>query len=163
MNKLNKQQNEKLEDSYDNGNTDRDSLYSDVRSHKISKSQVAEFLRFKKFDKLKKTNEQFSVEKPKNNKKRELQVPEDDETEETKEEETKPQSKKKHDYNMLTGIYHNKNIDDYELKKINDLSGLAHSLSLIKRNFIEKVATSSHIEDYDEKDSIEHELNKITT
>ena len=48
-----------------------------------------------------------------------------------------------------------------ELKKINDLSGLAHSLSLIKRNFIEKVATSSHIEDYDEKDSIEHELNKM--
>ena len=77
------------------------------------------------------------------------------------EKETKPQSKKKHNYNMLTGIYHNKNIDDYELKKINDLSGLAHSLSLIKRNFIEKVATSSHIEDYDEKDSIEHELNKM--
>ena len=107
-----------------------------------------------------------SFEKPKNNKSRVVERVQDDEDENDEQQESKEskepkKSQKTHKYNTLTGIYYQPKLDDYEVQKIQELQGLARALSLVKRDFHDKVENSSVIHDYDTKDRIVSELNDV--
>ena len=67
MHRLTNNQKSILENSFEDGNTDINSLYTDTRGNKISKSQCSEWLRHRKLNRF---NEIKSVENPKSNKKR---------------------------------------------------------------------------------------------
>ena len=164
MHRLTNNQKSILENSFEDGNTDINSLYTDTRGNKISKSQCSEWLRHRKLNK--EIHEMSGIEKAKSNKTRvsETQMdPESDQENESEEKkEIKKQSKPKvHSYNNLTGMYYTPKLDEYEIQKINELSGLAKSLNLIKNDFHEKLKKSEAIPDLEQKDDIKKELDGI--
>ena len=87
MHRLNNKQIQCIEEAYEDGKTDRDSLYTAVRDNKISKAQVSEFLRHRKLHKIKEIGDSF--EKPKNNKSRVVERVQDDEDENNEQQESK--------------------------------------------------------------------------
>ena len=67
MNKLTSKQLNLLEETFEDGKTDKETLYNAVRNSKISKPVVSEFLRYRKLQNLK---ELGSFEKTKTDKRR---------------------------------------------------------------------------------------------
>ena len=108
MQRLTNNQKSILENSFEDGNTDINSLYTDTKGHKISKSQCSEWLRHQKLNQFKEIHEMGGIKKAKSNKTRVseplLDTESDQELEVEEKQERKKQTKPKmHSINTLTG------------------------------------------------------------
>ena len=122
MHRLTKNPKSILENSFEDGNTDINSLYTDTKGHKISKSQCSEWLRHQKLNRFKEIHEMSGIEKAKSNKTRvsETQMDPESDQEIESEEKKEPQKQSKpkvHSCNTLTGMYYTPKLDEYEIQK----------------------------------------------
>ena len=120
-----------LEQSFEDGKSDRESLYSAVRNLKISKAQVSEFLRHTKC----KTKEIQWIIKFGETKIKQATSSCNNEWRwfwkrgwtQTTQEKKRSKKEKVYEYNKVTGVYHSPNLGEHEKQMITDLSGLANS------------------------------------